>query len=100
MSIHNRHAELFGDQDFQAGALRLLPVRQQGDHSAQAQASQVVGHVVGPIRTFDHAVFRGILDHVASGAQISGHLVERGKVEVFEAGHGPGQVQAVGAGSG
>jgi hypothetical protein len=26
--------------------------------------------------------------------------VERGKVEVFEAGHGPGQVQAVGAGSG
>ena len=31
MGIHNRHAEAFGDQDFQAGALRLLPIRQQGD---------------------------------------------------------------------
>ncbi|MNT86319.1 hypothetical protein D3C72_2265910 [compost metagenome] len=49
MGIHNRHAEAMGDLDFKAGAFRVFPARQQRYHSAQAQARQVVGHVVGPL---------------------------------------------------
>lgn len=77
--------------------LATSPIREQGDHSAQPQAREVVGHVVGPLRVLDDGVVCRVLDDEAPGAESGGHGVERGKVEVFEVSHRPGQVDTVDA---
>ena len=77
MGIQNRHAEAFSDQHFEAGALRLFPVGQQCDHTAQAQARQVVGQVVGPDRPLDNAVVCRVLDFVTLGAHPTMHGVAK-----------------------
>lgn len=91
MGIHNRHAEVLGNQYFELGTLRFFPAGQCGHGVALHQGGNVAAHAVVP----GAAVWvdlGGVGDGVAAGAQVGGHGVEGCEVEAGQAGHGTAEV--------
>ncbi|MCY1312704.1 hypothetical protein D9M70_631480 [compost metagenome] len=77
------------------GALGLLPPRQQGHCVAGEQLLDVQLQVVGPLEALDDPVLCGVLDLEAEGAETCGLGMEGGEVELRQAGHGAGEVDAL-----
>ena len=72
----------------------MLPAGQGGHGVAVHQGGNVAAHAVVPGAAIG-VEFGGVGDGVAAGAQVGGHGVEGGEVEVGQAGHGAAQIDSL-----
>lgn len=94
MGIHNRHAEVFCDQDFQLGAFRGVPARKPRHGVAVHQRGNVAAHAVGSASAVGVQLSR-VGDSMAGGAELGGHRVEREEVQFWQASHRAAEVDAL-----
>lgn len=75
MGIHNHHAEVLGNQDFEVGTLRFLPAGQGGYGVAVHQGDNVAAQAVVPGAAV-WVQLGGVGDGMAACAEAGGHDVE------------------------
>nr|ACD39260.1 hypothetical protein PACL_0472 [Pseudomonas aeruginosa] len=94
LGVDDVHAEGDSEVALDVRAARTLPPREQRENVAVHEPLDPVAHERLPRRaTVDH-VDRRVLDDIADGSDPPLLGVERGVVEVWDAGHGAGQVDA------